>query len=151
MTLHMTKNAETSVAAIQAVAPSLNAEKPPNRATRRAMAAQGAETSDAAQARPGHATQTATPQQHQLRALVAAKLERLGFGDRFVFDEDLTAIDRMCRSARRNAINNANYPLPRRIGLRSAWLLSEVLAWMKARPTIYEKAGSGTSPRKAVS
>jgi predicted DNA-binding transcriptional regulator AlpA len=75
----------------------------------------------------------------------------IDLGDRFVFDEDLTPIDRMCRSARRNAINHDGYPKPRRIGLRSAWLLSEVLAWMKAKPTIYEKAGSGTSPRKALS
>jgi len=75
----------------------------------------------------------------------------IDLGDRFLFDEDLTPIDRMCRSARRNAINRAGYPKPRRIGLRSAFLLSEVLAWMKAQPTIYEKAGAGTTPRRALS
>src|SRR5262247_2227191 len=58
----------------------------------------------------------------------------LALGDRFCFDEDLRPIDKMGRSARRNAINHDGYPKPRRIGLRSAWLLSEVLAWMRAKP-----------------
>ena len=60
----------------------------------------------------------------------------LALGDRFCFDEDLTPIDKMGRSARRNAINRDGYPKPRRIGLRSAWLLSDVLRWMRAKPQV---------------
>jgi hypothetical protein len=81
-------------------------------------------------------------------ALAAPKpWEDPGFVDRYMFDEELDPIDRMARSTRRIAINKRGYPKPRRIGLRSAWLLSEVLAWMKAKPYADEQP---TTPRKAL-
>jgi len=74
----------------------------------------------------------------------------LALADRFLFDEDLTLIDKMGRSARRNAINRDGYPKPRRIGLRSAWLLSEVLSWMRAKPHA-DPHNKGARKRKALS
>ena len=74
----------------------------------------------------------------------------LALGDRFLFDEDLTPIDKMGRSSRRNAINRDGYPKPRRVGLRSAWLLSEVLACMRAKPHI-DPHNKGARKRKALS
>ena len=71
----------------------------------------------------------------------------LALCDRFCFDEDLYPVDRMARSTRRIAVNERGYPKPRRIGLRSAWLLSEVLAWMKAQPAAGERP---KTPRKAL-
>jgi hypothetical protein len=74
----------------------------------------------------------------------------LALGDRFCFDEDLTPIDKMGRSARRNAINRDGYPKPRRIGLRSAWLLSDVLRWMRAKPQV-DPHNKGARKRKPLS
>jgi predicted DNA-binding transcriptional regulator AlpA len=76
--------------------------------------------------------------------------DALALDDRFMFDEDLTPIDKMGRSARRNAINRDGYPKPRRVGLRSAWLLSEVLSWMRAKPHA-DPHHKGAHKRKALS
>jgi hypothetical protein len=77
--------------------------------------------------------------------------DALALGDRFCFDEDLTPIDRMCRSTRRAAVAKRGYPKPRRIGLRSAWLLSEVLAWMRSQPPADETDRQRRNKRKALS
>src|SRR5215470_10831891 len=83
-------------------------------------------------------------------ALPPALLEALALGDRYMYDEDLRPIDKMGRSARRNAINRDGYPKPRRIGLRSAWLLSEVLSWMRAKPHV-DPHNKGARKRKVLS
>ena len=67
--------------------------------------------------------------------------------DRLMFDDELSAIDRMGRSSRRVAIKERGYPKPRRVGLRSAWVYSEVWAWVKAQPTTAERP---KTPHKAL-
>jgi predicted DNA-binding transcriptional regulator AlpA len=68
--------------------------------------------------------------------------------DRLMFDDELSAIDRMGRSTRREAIKTRAYPKARRVGLRSAWLYSEVMAWVRAQPPAGERPAK---PRKALS
>jgi len=73
-------------------------------------------------------------------------LELAGY-DRLMFDGELERIDRMGRSTQREAIRTRGYPKARKVGLRSAWLYSEVIAWVRAQP-----AGEGpATPRKALS
>ena len=67
--------------------------------------------------------------------------------DRLMFDDELSAIDRMGRSSRREAIEHRGYPKARRVGLRSAWVYSEVRTWVMAQPAADERP----SPRKALS
>jgi predicted DNA-binding transcriptional regulator AlpA len=71
----------------------------------------------------------------------------LGQFDRLMFDDELSGIDRMGRSARRVAVNERGYPKPRRVGLRSAWLYSEVMAWVRAQPPANERP---RAPHKAL-
>jgi predicted DNA-binding transcriptional regulator AlpA len=70
----------------------------------------------------------------------------LGVYDRLMFDDELSAIDRMGRSTRREAIKTRGYPKARRVGLRSAWLYSEVMTWVRAQPH-----ADPHTPRKALS
>jgi predicted DNA-binding transcriptional regulator AlpA len=58
--------------------------------------------------------------------------------DRLMFDDEASAIDKLGRSARREAIKTRGYPRARRVGLRSAWLYSEILAWVRAQPPVGE-------------
>src|SRR5262245_39710577 len=55
--------------------------------------------------------------------------------DWLVFDDEASLIDRMGRSSRRKAIKERGYPAPRYVGLRAAWLCSEILSWVRAQPT----------------
>jgi|SRR5215831_4305923 len=72
----------------------------------------------------------------------------LGFYDRLMFDDELSHIDRMARSTRREAIKKRGYPKPYRVGLRSAWMYSAVLKWLWAQPHADERP---VAPRKALS
>jgi len=74
--------------------------------------------------------------------------------DRLMFDDELSAIDRMGRSTRREAIKNRGYPRARRVGLRSSWLYSEVIAWVRAQPFtegLPNNARPSPTPHKALS
>jgi predicted DNA-binding transcriptional regulator AlpA len=77
---------------------------------------------------------------------IGSPYELAGY-DRLMFDDELSTIDRMGRSTRREAIKKRGYPKPRRVGLRSAWLYSEIITWVRAQPAGERPA----TPRKALS